>query len=119
MRGGHCIEDHPAIDAGWYFWTGHLFDREAKPIAWMPLPSEKAPAPRSELAWLIELSFDGVAHWWYGSDFTPDANQAIRFCRREDAHTVILERGLEGAEAVEHMWHEVPSVKTSGGTGNG
>ena len=22
MPGGHCIEDHPPIDAGWYFWTG-------------------------------------------------------------------------------------------------
>jgi hypothetical protein len=21
MPGGHCIEDHPAIDSGWYFWN--------------------------------------------------------------------------------------------------
>jgi len=39
MRGGHCIEDHPAIDEGWYFWNGCMFDRAAEPIAWMPLPA--------------------------------------------------------------------------------
>jgi hypothetical protein len=36
--GGHCIEDHPPIDAGWYFWNGSMFDRAAKPTRWMPLP---------------------------------------------------------------------------------
>ncbi len=38
MPGGHCIEDHPPIDAGWYFWNGCMFDRASKPLAWMPLP---------------------------------------------------------------------------------
>jgi hypothetical protein len=38
MPGGHCIEDHPAIDAGWYFWNGCMFDKAAKPTHWMPLP---------------------------------------------------------------------------------
>ena len=42
MSGGHCIEDHPAIDEGWYFWNGCFFDRAAKPVAWMPLPDSKA-----------------------------------------------------------------------------
>lgn len=41
MPGGHCIEDHPAIDAGWYFWNGCMFDKASKPTHWMPLP----PAP--------------------------------------------------------------------------
>lgn len=66
-------------------------------------------APHSEIAWLIEQSFDGVAHWWYGSDFIADANQAVRFCRSADANTVIMERGLVDAKAVEHMWHEMPA----------
>jgi hypothetical protein len=66
-------------------------------------------APQSEIAWLIEQSFDGVAHWWYGSDFIADANQAVRFCRSADANTVIMERGLVDAKAVEHMWHEMPA----------
>lgn len=39
MEGGHCIEDHPPIDAGWYFWNGHQFDRAAKPTHWMALPA--------------------------------------------------------------------------------
>ncbi|AIY65210.1 hypothetical protein [Pseudoalteromonas piratica] len=38
MGGGHCIEDHPPIDAGWYFWNGCQFDLASKPLAWMPLP---------------------------------------------------------------------------------
>lgn len=38
MPGGHCIEDHPPIDRGWYFWTGTAFDVAAKPLRWMPLP---------------------------------------------------------------------------------
>ncbi len=38
LPGGHCIEDHPAIDAGWYFWDGYSFRTMAKPIGWLPLP---------------------------------------------------------------------------------
>lgn len=38
MVGGHCIEDHPAIDGGWYFWNGSMFDRASEPLMWMPLP---------------------------------------------------------------------------------
>lgn len=38
MPGGYCIEDHPAIDEGWYFWSGSMFDRASKPLFWMPLP---------------------------------------------------------------------------------
>lgn len=39
QRGGHCIEDHPPIDEGWYFWNGLMFDRAAEPTHWMPLPT--------------------------------------------------------------------------------
>jgi hypothetical protein len=42
MPGGHCIEDHPAIDEGWYFWNGCQFDRASKPRHWMPLPEINA-----------------------------------------------------------------------------
>lgn len=38
MEGGHCIEDHPPIDEGWYFWTGLSFDKPSEPTHWMPLP---------------------------------------------------------------------------------
>jgi hypothetical protein len=38
MPGGHCIEDHPPIDEGWYFWNGSMFDKASKPLAWLPLP---------------------------------------------------------------------------------
>lgn len=39
MPGGYCIEDHPAIDEGWYFFSGSMFDKASKPIRWMPLPA--------------------------------------------------------------------------------
>ena len=39
QRGGHCIEDHPPIDTGWYFWNGLMFDLAARPTHWMPLPT--------------------------------------------------------------------------------
>ena len=39
MPGGHCIEDHPPIDPGWYFWNGCMFDEAAKPIEWAELPA--------------------------------------------------------------------------------
>jgi hypothetical protein len=44
MPGGYCIEDHPAIDEGWYFWNGCMFDLASVPLLWMPLP----PAPTTE-----------------------------------------------------------------------
>jgi hypothetical protein len=44
MGGGHCIEDHPPIDSGWYYWTGSMFcDLDSEPIAWFdvaPIPEE-------------------------------------------------------------------------------
>lgn len=38
IPGGHCIEDHPPIDSGWYFWNGAMFDKASDPTHWMPLP---------------------------------------------------------------------------------
>jgi hypothetical protein len=45
MPGGHCIEDHPPIESGWYFWNGHMFDRAAEPVGWMPIPGEEYKFP--------------------------------------------------------------------------
>ncbi len=39
MVGGHCIEDHPPIERGWYFWNGCMFDKVSEPTAWMPIPN--------------------------------------------------------------------------------
>lgn len=47
MPGGLCIEDHPAIDEGWYFWNNRMFDLASKPIAWMPLPPYE-PKPEAQ-----------------------------------------------------------------------
>jgi hypothetical protein len=48
MPGGHCIEDHPAIEAGWYFWNGSMFDKASEPVAWMPLPAAPSDAKAGE-----------------------------------------------------------------------
>lgn len=52
MPGGHCIEDHPAIEGGWYFWNGCMFDRAAEPVGWMPIPGEEYKFPIIETAGL-------------------------------------------------------------------
>ena len=38
MPGGHCIEDHPPIEAGWYYWNGCMFTGPERPLMWMELP---------------------------------------------------------------------------------
>ncbi len=40
QEGGLCIEDHPPIDQGWYFWNGCMFDIASEPTHWMTLPDE-------------------------------------------------------------------------------
>ena len=42
MPGWNCIEDHPPISEGWYFWNGDMFDKASKPTHWSPLPDEYA-----------------------------------------------------------------------------
>ena len=40
LPGGHCIEDHPPVDAGWYFWSGYNFrPLSDQPTHWASLPS--------------------------------------------------------------------------------
>lgn len=48
MPGGHCIEDHPPINEGWYFWNGCMFDKASKPTHWMPLPKMPNRSERDE-----------------------------------------------------------------------
>jgi len=51
MPGGHCIEDHPPIDEGWYYNRGSMFDLFVYPTHWMPLPEPPAalgPQPEGE-----------------------------------------------------------------------
>ncbi|HHA2913520.1 TPA: hypothetical protein ACOD97_000892 [Stenotrophomonas maltophilia] len=56
MAGGNCIEDHPPIDAGWYFWNGCMFDRAAKPVRWMHIP----PAQAVELPYSLDADPAGI-----------------------------------------------------------
>lgn len=35
MPGGHCIDDHPPIDRGWYFFDGNQFAVFKEPKRWM------------------------------------------------------------------------------------
>lgn len=43
MPGGHCIEDHPAIAEGWYYWNGSYFGPVSNPVKWMPIPIDHPP----------------------------------------------------------------------------
>ena len=47
MPGGHCIEDHPPIDAGWYFWTGKQYDVFKNPEVWRHA-TQPTPAAQEE-----------------------------------------------------------------------
>lgn len=38
LTGGHCIEDHPPVEAGWYHWTGTYYDQVPNPAKWMDIP---------------------------------------------------------------------------------
>ena len=77
----------------------------------------------SERAWLVEWKAHGYGPQWWGFRFTPgrqgewcyDANDAVRFARREDAERmrlhVIAAAGLTGRHdyensisAAEHEW---------------
>lgn len=45
MPGGHCIEDHPPIDAGWYFWNGRIHDVFTSPVQWRSIVQQDQPEP--------------------------------------------------------------------------
>jgi hypothetical protein len=55
MPGGHCIEDHPEIDEGWYFWNGCMFDKASKPKYWMPLPELPDDVDRARLDAMLDM----------------------------------------------------------------
>lgn len=62
-----------------------------------------------ETAWLIEHNGGGMAIWWTGngvSPFSPDANKAVRFCRKGDAEKVAaLIVPNSTLKATEHAWY--------------
>ena len=79
-----------------------------------------------QFAWLIELPRDtGRTTWWDGRDvdtFTSDANDAVRFARREDAERVaswLVRRdhqpraGLGRVIVLEHGWDDSPNRAVS------
>ena len=62
-----------------------------------------------KLAWLIEDELGPQARWWCGESYSTDANEAIRFCRKEDAEKVIrtiLASREFSLIATEHGWPE-------------
>ena len=60
-----------------------------------------------DIAWLLELS--NPTRWWTGTEWTPDANAALRFPSKWDADKYRHVMGYEGraneAVAVEHGWY--------------
>lgn len=66
----------------------------------------------NETAWLIEIAGNhGVPNYYqleYDNDWTPDANKALRFARRQDAQAYINHIGWTEPKPVEHMWCDGP-----------
>lgn len=61
------------------------------------------------IAWLIEDKYTPHVRWWAGYGYSSDANEAIRFARKEDANRVILTvlaHETFTLHAVEHGWHD-------------
>jgi len=97
-----------------------VFDTLAAALATQPAqPSAQGEA----VAWLVEWKADGYGPQWWGFNSTPgkngtwcsDANNAIRFARKEDAERmrlhIIAVAGLTGmhdyersVSVTEHMW---------------
>ena len=91
MPGGHCIEDHPPIAQGWYFWDGREFDLASKPTGWLPLPpddvySALASAPVAGEAQLSEYR-RGVMDAFHLANMA-NANRQGRTAEETCAHLV-------------------------------
>jgi hypothetical protein len=58
MPGGHCIEDHPPIEEGWYFWNGGMFDKASRPVGWLPISdlAQRSQQREEDAAWLREIA---------------------------------------------------------------
>ena len=91
-----------------------------------PTPAPDALRDREESAWLIELPIEqsrqGCPVWFTGDwsapvHWTANANEAVRFCRREDSDRVILGREdkSELAISTSHMWIAPASPAKEGG----
>lgn len=72
--------------------------------------SEIPPSHAEQIGWLVELGCSPPM-WWTGrshTPFSPNANAAIRFARREDAECAIAylvkEGTRDGCKATEHLW---------------
>jgi hypothetical protein len=73
---------------------------------------ERMSKPVSETGWLIEKAVDGRPHWLtcaWEFGWTDDAENAIRFSRREDAEQIASMMENEPISITEHMW--VPMVR--------
>lgn len=83
--------------------------------------AEARPAVDREAAWLIEWPANRqmpVRYWHPTEGHVLDANDAVRFCRREDAEAMLKRDHLfGGAKAVEHIWTALLSPATSPGEG--
>src|SRR5574343_1360013 len=98
---------------------GHLNAWKARALAAEALLNA---ARDREAAWLIEWPASRqmpVRYWHPTEGHVLDANDAVRFCRREDAEAMLKRDHLfGGAKAVEHIWTALLSTATSPGEGS-
>ena len=83
---------------------------QTQPLAAFALSlMERAETAEAETAWLIEMKdyVHPVPAWWGGTRYgwRHDANEAVRFCRQEDAERVIESMPWKhNAIATQHSW---------------
>ncbi|GEM_PF-1537206 len=112
MPGGHCIEDHPPIAQGWYFWDGREFDLASKPTGWLPLPpddvySALASAPVAGEAQLSEYR-RGVMDAFHLANMA-NANRQGRTAEETCAHLVRSLADLANGDAAPQASEALPS----------
>jgi hypothetical protein len=67
--------------------------------------------PKTEIGWLIELITPPGTNvdWWKGNGWTPEASDAIRFSRKEDAEEML--RYLRTKEPICAPWGKISTTE--------
>lgn len=98
-----------------------------------PVPAPAGgPEEREETRWLIEAWVAGEVWWWKGGfvpsgptdkltrgqlrdAFTLDANEAVGFCREQDANAILRWFNYGGVKASEHNWAPRAALRPAAG----
>ncbi len=109
MAGGHCIEDHPPIAEGWYFWNGCAFDKAAKPIRWTHIQ----PAQGIDLGTGVKAIAAERERQLQAEGFTRNGDQQYRrgeLAKAATAYVQLAAMDLEAGTRDHIAWHGPAAV---------